>query len=256
MFSMARLNGKIAIVTGASSGIGRAAALRFAAEGARLVLVARGAEALDTLCAEIGEAALACPGDVCDEATAERAVALAEARFGGLDIAFNNAGATSARDSLPGLDAVEWHRMLDTNLTSAFLGARHQLPAMQRRGGGSLIFTSSFVGVGAGFPGMLAYGAAKSGLLGLVRGLAVAHGGEGIRANALVVGGTDTEMNPARAPDADPGMLDYIGGLHALRRIAEPEEIAQAALFLASDEASFVTGAAFAVDGGASITKT
>ena len=256
---MSRLEGKVAIVTGASSGIGRAAALLFAAEGAAVVATARNVEALEALCAEIGargEMALAVPGDIRDEETAARLVQAAEERFGGLDIAFNNAGTLGAGGPAAEMSLEEWRETIDTNLTAAFLGARCQIPAMLRRGRGSLIFASSFVGVGAGLPGMAAYAASKAGLIGLAQALAVEHGGNGIRVNALVIGGTDTGMNPARAPEAGPEVLEFVERLHALRRIADPAEVARAALFLASDDASFVTGSAMAIDGGASITKT
>ena len=127
---------------------------------------------------------------------------------------------------------------------------------MAARGGGSILFSSSFVGAANGIPGMGAYAAAKAGLLGLVRTLAVELGPQRIRANALIIGGTDTPASAARQPDADPGVQAWMEQLHALKRLAEPEEIAEMALFLASDAASFVTGSAIAVDGGASITKT
>jgi NAD(P)-dependent dehydrogenase (short-subunit alcohol dehydrogenase family) len=255
---MPRLAGKVAIVTGASSGIGRAAARLFASEGASVVACARNAAALDALLAEIeasGGAAVTLAGDVRDEDVARRLVSIAEDRFGGLDIGFNNAGTVGPGGAMIELTADDWHEILDTNLTGAFFGAKHQVPAFRRRGGGSLIFTSSFVGVGAGIAGMVAYAASKAGLIGLTQALAVEVGAEAIRVNALVVGGTDTGLNPARAPGAGPEVLAFVAGLHALRRIAEPLEIAQAALFLASDESSFVTGSAMAVDGGASITK-
>ncbi|WEX77667.1 SDR family oxidoreductase [Sinorhizobium numidicum] len=256
---MSRLEGKTAIVTGASSGIGRAAALLFAREGAKLVLTARRGEALEQLAREIadegGEAA-ALAGDVRDEALNKALVDLALNRFGGLDIAFNNAGALGAMGDVASLSVEGWRETLDTNLTSAFLAAKHQAPAMIARGGGSLVFTSSFVGYSAGFPGMAAYAAGKAGLIGLVQSLAVEFGARGVRANALLPGGTDTPSNAANLPGAAPETRDFVAGLHALKRMAQPEEIAQAALYLASDGASFVTGAALLVDGGVSISRT
>jgi NAD(P)-dependent dehydrogenase (short-subunit alcohol dehydrogenase family) len=254
---MARFSNKVVLVTGASSGIGEATARLLAAEGAQLVLSGRRADALAELCAQItatGGEAEAVPGDVRDEDIARALVRTAEERFGGLDMAFNNAGIVGAMGPLEDLSLDAWRELVDINVTGAFLGAKHQIPALRRRGGGALLFTSSFVGVGAGLPGMAAYATTKAALVGLVQGLAVELGEAGIRVNALVAGGTDTPANTARG--AGPEVLEFIQKLHALRRLAEPEEIARAAAFLLSDEASFVTGSAMAVDGGASITKT
>jgi NAD(P)-dependent dehydrogenase (short-subunit alcohol dehydrogenase family) len=253
---MGALDGKVAIITGASSGIGRAAARLFAAKGARLILNGRDSARLADVAASIGDHAIAVPGDVRDEATAGRLVEQAQRRFGGLDIGFNNAGflGESAPIGDLGLDA--WHETLDVNLTSAFLAARAQVPALMERGGGALIFTSSFVGYTAGLPGMSAYSAAKAGLIGLAKALAGELGPAGIRVNALLPGGTDTPMSITNRPDAKPGTQEFVDGLHALKRMARPEEIAQGALFLASDAGSFVTGTAMLVDGGASICRT
>lgn len=130
------------------------------------------------------------------------------------------------------------------------------MPALLERGGGSLIFTSTFVGHTAGMPGMAAYAAGKAGLIGLVQVLATEWGAKNIRANAILPGGTDTPANLANAPGANADTRAFVAGLHALKRMASPLEIAQAALFLASDASSFVTGAAMRVDGGVSISRT
>jgi NAD(P)-dependent dehydrogenase (short-subunit alcohol dehydrogenase family) len=254
---MRELDGKTAIVTGASSGIGRAAARLFAEHGAKVVVGARRRDALDDLVAEIeaeGGEAVAHAGDVRDEACAQGLVGLAVERFGGLDIAFNNAGTLGEMGALGDLSLEGWRETLDVNLTGAFLGAKHQIPAMLSRGGGSLVFTSTFVGHTVGFPGMAAYGAAKAGLVGLARVIAAEYGAQGIRANALLAGGTDTPMGAEVANT--PETIAFVEGLHALKRIAQPDEIAQAALFLASDASSFVTGSAMAADGGVSISRT
>jgi NAD(P)-dependent dehydrogenase (short-subunit alcohol dehydrogenase family) len=254
---MGQLAGKIAIVTGASSGIGRAAAELFAAEGAKVVVAARSAAALDELVAYIerrgGEAA-ALAGDVRDEALARALVDTALRRFGGLDVAFNNAGAVGDASPVPQIAADAWRETLEVNLTGAFLGAKHQIPAMLARGGGSIVFTSTFVGPAVGFPGMGAYAASKAGLVGLARVIAAEFGAQGIRANALLPGGTDTPMG--RAVASTPEKRAFVESLHALKRLAAPEEIARSALYLASDASSFVTGSALVVDGGASITRT
>lgn len=255
---MTALTDKVAIITGASSGIGRAAALLFAAEGARLVVTARRQSELDALTAEIkaaGGEALAIAGDIRDEALAQALVAAATERFGGLDIAFNNAGVVGELGPVTGMSLAAWREVIETNLTSAFLGAKYQVPALEARGGGSLIFTASFVGHTAGLVGMAAYAASKAGQIGLVKALAAELGGKGIRVNALLPGGTDTPASITNAPDSGPEVLAFVEGIHALKRMARPEEIAQAALFLASDQSSFVTGTAFLADGGVSIQR-
>lgn len=254
---MKQLNGKVAIITGASSGIGYEAAKLFALEGARLVVTGRRQAALDELIGEIeaaGGEAVALTGDIRDEALARNLVETAVDYFGGLDIAFNNAGITGDAAPLPDLSLANWREVLDSNLTSGFLGAKYQLPAMVARGGGTLIFTSTFVGHTVGFPGMAAYAAAKAGLIGMVQVIAAEFGAKNIRANALLPGGTDTPMG--RAIASTPENTAFVESLHALKRMADPQEIARAALFLASDAASFVTGTAMLVDGGVSITRT
>ena len=254
---MGILSRKTAIVTGASAGIGYATARLFAAEGANVVAVARGGDRLRALADEIGATggkAAVLAGNVRDERTARQAVELAIECFGGLDIAFNNAGTLGAMGSVTDIDAAAWHDTIDTNLSSAFFCAKHQIPAMLERGNGSLIFTSSFVGHTIGMPGMAAYGASKAGLVGLARTLAVEYAARGIRANVLMPGGTDTEMGRAAAPT--PEARSFVEGIHPMKRLALPAEIANAVLFLASDAASFVTGTTLFVDGGVSMSKT
>lgn len=249
---MKLLDGKVAIVTGASSGIGKAAAVLFAANGASVVLVARRQAPLDLVVEEIenrGGRGVPVVGDVAEEQTHSDAVLAARKEFGGLDIAFNNAGVVGAVKPLAEIHLQQWAEVLAVNLTAAFLGARTQIPAMLERGGGTLVFTGSFVGNSVGLPGMGAYGAAKAGLLGLVRSITADYGAAGVRANALLPGGTATEMA------GDAVQREWAAGLHAMKRIAQPEEIAQAALFLASDMSSFVTGSALWADGGNAAVK-
>ena len=249
---MAMLGGKSIVVTGASSGIGRAVAQLFAAEGARLVLVARGADKLDevaTAIVDAGGSALACPGDVTEAATNEGAVGRALEAYGRLDGAFNNVGSGGTMKPLAELQPEEWNEALATNLTASFLAARAQVPAMLATGGGNLVFTSSFVGNSVGLPGMGAYAAAKAGLGGLVKALAADYAHRGIRANALLAGGTDTPMAGGEDDKA------WAAQLHPVRRIARPEEIASAALFLLSELSSFVIGSELWADGGNSATK-
>lgn len=253
------LANKVAIVTGASSGIGRATAKLFAKHGAQVVVTARRQAELDALVAEIrsaGGQAIAIAGDIKSEQLARELVDAAVTRFGGLDIAFNNAGMVGEVRPIMEVSLAEWRETLDTNLTSAFLGAKFQVPAMISRGGGSLIFTSSFVGYTAGMPGMASYAASKAGQIGLVKALAAEFGAKGVRVNAILPGGTDTPASLTNAPGATPEVLAFVQGLHALKRMALPEEIAKSALYLASDASSFTTGTALLVDGGVSINRT
>ena len=256
---MSVLKNKVAIVTGASSGIGYATAKLFAREGAKVVVTARRRPQLEALVAEIqkaGGTAFALDGDVKDETLAKALVDAALDNFGGLDIAFNNAGAIGEMGPVSELSLAGWRDALDTNLTSAFLGAKYQVPAMIARGRGSLIFTSTFVGHTVGMPGMAAYAASKAGVIGLTKVLAVELGPKSIRVNAILPGGTDTPASITNAPGATPEILAFVENLHALKRLAMPDEIAQSVLHLASDASSFVTGSAFLVDGGVSINRS
>jgi NAD(P)-dependent dehydrogenase (short-subunit alcohol dehydrogenase family) len=252
-----RLEGKVAIVTGASSGIGRATALLFAAEGAKVVVGARRAAELHHVVADIeqqGGEAVSLAGNIRDETYARALVALAVARFGRLDVAFNNAGTLGEAGPSTEVSVEGWSETLDTNLTGAFLGAKHQIAQMLRDGGGSVIFTSTVVGHSGAFPGVAAYASSKAGLVGLTQTLAAEFGAEGVRVNSLLPGAVDTEMY--RDMNDTPESQTYMSDLHALKRVGTPEEIARAALFLASDDSSFVTGTATLVDGGLSINRT
>lgn len=254
---MRMLDGKVAIVTGASSGIGRATAKLFAREGAMVVAGARRRPELDTLVEEIAEAqgiAVALAGDVADENYAEALSALGVERFGALHVAVNNAGSRGAQCATAELALSDWQRSVDVNLTGAFLCAKHQIPAMLKSGSGSIVFTSTFVGHTVGIPGFAAYAASKAGLIGLTQALAAELGPQGLRVNALLPGGTDTPMGRSFANTPD--TIAFVEGLHALKRRATPEEIARSALYLASDASSFTTGTALLADGGVSINRT
>lgn len=254
---MQRLSGKVAIVTGASAGIGRAAAKLFAAEGAKVVVAARREAELEALVKEIVEAggtAVSFAGDVQSEDFAKALVALAVSKFGRLDIAYNNAGTLGEMGPTAGVSEAGWSSTLAINLTSAFLGAKYQIPEMIKHGGGSIIFTSTFVGYSFAFPGTAAYAASKAGLIGLTQALAAEYGPQGVRVNAILPGAVDTEMY--RDMNDTSESQAFITGLHALKRVAKPEELARSALYLASDDSSFVTGTASLVDGGASITRS
>lgn len=249
---MRLLEGKVAIVTGASAGIGRAIALMFAAHGAAVVISARSKARLDQVADEIrskGGLAHVSACDVCQVESHESLVSAAIREFGGLDIAINNAGVVGSLKPLAEISPEDWQQTLATNLTAAYLGARHQIPAMLERGGGSIVFTSSFVGTSVGLPGMAAYGTSKAGLMGLVKGITADYAAQGIRANALLPGGVNTAMA------GDQTQKEWAAGLHAMKRIAQPDEIASVALFLASPMASFVTGSGLFADGGNAAVK-
>jgi NAD(P)-dependent dehydrogenase (short-subunit alcohol dehydrogenase family) len=252
-----RLEGKVALITGASSGIGHATALLFAAEGAKIVVGARRAAELDRLVSQIhaaGGQAVALAGDVRSEDYARALVALAVERFGRLDIAFNNAGTLGEGGASTGVSEAGWSDTLAINLTGAFLGAKHQIGQMLKNGGGSVIFTSTFVGHTFAFPGVAAYAASKSGLIGLTQALAAEFGPQGVRVNAVLPGAVDTDMYRGMNDTAE--SQAFVTNLHALKRVAKPEELARSVLYLASDDSAFVTGTASLVDGGASITRT
>ncbi len=249
------LKNKSIIITGASSGIGAAAAALFAAEGANVVLGARRGAELDALTRAIEGTgkAVHLAGDVTDEGYADALTDLAINEFGRLDGAFNNAGIVGDMGPVPSMTMRNWNDVISVNLTAAFLAAKSQIPAMRKNGGGSIVFTSSFVGFSnGGMPGMGAYAASKAGLIGLVQSLASDHAADGIRVNALLPGGTIT---PAGG-EGNPDVLAFIASLHPMKRMADAKEIAQAALFLFSDRSSFMTGSPMIVDGGMSVRLT
>jgi NAD(P)-dependent dehydrogenase (short-subunit alcohol dehydrogenase family) len=252
-----RLQNKIAIVTGASAGIGRATAKLFAAEGAKPIVGARREAELASLVAEVeagGGTAVALAGDVRSEAYAKALVALAVEKFGRLDIAFNNAGTLGESGPTTEVSEAGWNEAIAINLTGSFLGAKHQIAEMLKHGRGSVIFTSTFVGYSFAFPEVAAYAASKSGLIGLTQALAGEFGPRGVRVNAILPGAVETGMYREMNDTAD--KQAFITNLDALKRVARPEELARSVLYLASDDSAFVTGTASLVDGGASITRS
>jgi len=248
-----RLGGKVALVTGAGTGIGRATALRLAAEGAAVALMGRRQDLLAETAARVrreGGEALPMLGDVAAEADAVEAVARAETEFGGLDILFNNAGVVHDGDALE-TSLQSWRDSLDINLTGPFLMSRAAIPCLRRRGGGVIINNASTLGL-VGLPRAVAYCAAKGGLVALTRAMALDHAAEKIRVNAICPGVVDTAMPRRRGlADADRRRLDEVyGPLHPVGRVGTPAEVAALVAFLAGDEAAFITGVAYPIDGG------
>jgi NAD(P)-dependent dehydrogenase (short-subunit alcohol dehydrogenase family) len=243
-----RLTGKVALITGAGSGIGRQSALLFAREGASIVAVdVNEAAAKET--AGMIQGALAVRADVSKARDCEQMVAAAEKAFGKLNVLFNNAGImNSADDDAVSTDEKVWDLTLDVNAKGVFLGCKYGIPALRRAGGGSVINTASFVArMGAATP-QIAYTASKGAVLAMSRELAVIHARENIRVNALSPGPLRTELL-MKFLDTEKKKQRRLVHL-PMGRFGEAEEIAQAALWLASDESSYVTGTEFLVDGG------
>ena len=249
---MARLADKIAIITGAGSGIGRASAIRFAAEGAKIVCA--DLKGQDETAAEIGAAAIAVQADAGSEDDVQDLVQTALQRFGGLDIVFANAGISGGLASIFEQQVADWQEILRVNLLGPSLAIRYAAPVMKANGGGSIICTASVAGLRAGAGGP-AYSASKAGVINLVRVAATQLAGAAIRVNAICPGLIETGMTrPVYEWARAAGKEDRIGHLNPLKRGGVPDEIANAALFLASDEASYVNGHALVVDGGLSIS--
>ena len=243
-----RLKGKVALITGAGSGIGRHTALLFAREGARVVAVdVNERAAADT--AKSIEGALAVRADVSRAADCERMVAEAEKAFGRLDVLFNNAGIMdSGDDDAVSTEEAVWDLTMDVNAKGVFLGCKYGIPALRRAGGGSVINTASFVALmGAATP-QVAYTASKGAVLAMTRELAVVHARENIRVNALCPGPLKTELL-MKFLDTEAKKQRRLVHI-PMGRFGEAEEMAKAALWLASDDSSYVTGTEFVVDGG------
>ena len=245
-----RLAGKVAIITGAGSGIGRASAIRFAAEGAQVICA--DLKGQDETAAEIGAAALAEQADAGSDSDVQDLVLAAVETYGGLDIFFANAGISGGLASIFEQSPDDWQEILRVNLIGPFLAIKHAAPALKERGGGSIICTASVAGIRAGAGGP-AYSASKAGVISLIEVAATQLCGANIRVNAICPGLIETGMTQliyegARAS----GREKMLGNLNPMKRGGEPDEIAQAALFLASDESSYVNGHALVVDGGLS----
>jgi NAD(P)-dependent dehydrogenase (short-subunit alcohol dehydrogenase family) len=245
---MLNLSGKVAFVTGGASGIGEATALMLAKQGAAVAVVDLKLETAQKVVGAItstGGKAVALVADVADEAQVAKAVANTVSQLGGLHIAVNNAGIGG--DIAPTADqtVAGWQRVISVNLDGVFYCIRNQIPAMLKSGGGSIINISSILGQ-VGFANSAAYVAAKHGVVGLTKNAALEYSSQGIRVNSVGPGFIKTPLLGALPPEA----LEPIAQLHAVKRLGESEEVAALITFLASDEASFITGNYYAVDGG------
>ena len=248
---MEGISGSTAIVTGGGSGIGREAAVRFGEEGANVVVVdvdVEGAEETADHVRDAGGDATVVETDVSDPEAVEAMVETAVDTYGGLDYAFNNAGIEGESEPSGEHPLGNWDQVIDVNLKGVFLAMKYEIPAMLESGGGSIVNTSSIAGL-VGFPNLSPYVASKHGVIGLTKTAAVEYSGEGIRVNAISPGVIDTPM-VARSQEDDPESMEATKAATPIGRLGQPNEIGDAAVWLCSDDASFVTGAALVIDGG------
>lgn len=250
-----RLKNKFALITGAGSGIGRATAIAFAHEGARVALIGRRREPLEQVAREIGAAALLCPGDITRREEIERVVGQASAAFGTLNVLVNNAALLIAGTAESQTER-DWDETFAANVKGLWLLSRAVLPHMRRAGGGSIINVASVVGL-IGARNRTAYGASKGAVITLSKCMAADHAHQNIRVNCVCPGIVETELVAdfvRKAPDPQAARRQRVA-LHPMGRFGQPEDVANAILYLASDESSWVTGAAFPIDGGYTASK-
>ena len=248
-----RLKGKAALITGAGSGIGRASALLFAREGAKVAvvdIVQEGGQETVNMIKEGGGEAIFVKADVTKAVDAERMIKTTVEKYGRIDILFNNAGINPS-GTVVDTPEEAWDKVINVNLKGAFLGSKYAIPEMAKGGGGVIINTASVAGL-VGTANEIAYVASKGGIVAMTRGMAIDHVNQNIRVNCICPSGTETPLinkwlDTVKEPEK---MRQELANTSLFKRLARPEEIAQAALFLASDESSFVTGSALVVDGG------
>ena len=245
-----RLQDKIAIITGAGSGIGRACALALARQGAKVVLVGRRRTPLEEVARKIGDSALVLAADVSSKDEVDRIVEQTVARFGGLNVLLNNAGVLHI-GTVEQITAEQWDETFNVNVRGLWLLSRAVLPAMRKAGGGSIINMASVLGIN-GARNRASYSPSKGAVVLLTKCMAIDHGHEHIRVNAICPAFVETDLTAAvirKAPDPNAVRAERIA-VHPIGRLGQPEDIAGLAVYLASDESSWVTGAVFPVDGG------
>jgi NAD(P)-dependent dehydrogenase (short-subunit alcohol dehydrogenase family) len=245
-----RLHGKVCVITGAGGGMGREAAILFTAEGARVCVADVAAGAAEETVSMCSGDAFAVVVDVADEARVEAMMAQAAERFGGIDVLYNNAGISPPDDaSILDTSVEAWQRVQDVNAKGVFLCCKHGIPRLLERGGGSVVNVASFVALLGAATSQISYTASKGAVLSMTRELAVQFARQGIRVNALCPGPVETPLLLSIF-GSDPAALERRRVHWPTGRLASPREIVNAALFLASDESSYVNGATFVVDGG------
>jgi NAD(P)-dependent dehydrogenase (short-subunit alcohol dehydrogenase family) len=253
-----RIQGKVAVITGAASGMGRAAAIRFAKEGASIVLTdlnSQGGETAVAECAAAGGRAVFQRTDVTSEPDIKAAVARAVKEFGRLDIMYNNAGIAGAVGPIEKVESEAWDRTIATLLRAVYLGMKYSIPEMRKVGGGSIISTASVAGLrGVGY--LAAYSAAKAAVVNLTQAVAIEVGHDKIRVNCICPGGVNTPLIHRGRPGAEENAENRMAKMQPIPRAGKPDDIANMALFLASDESNWISGTAMVVDGGVNTGNT
>jgi NAD(P)-dependent dehydrogenase (short-subunit alcohol dehydrogenase family) len=253
-----RIQGKVAVITGAASGMGRATAIRFAKEGASIVLTdlnSQGGETAVAECAAAGARAVFQRTDVTSEPDIKAAVARAVKEFGRIDIMYNNAGIAGAVGPIEKVESEAWDRTIATLLRAVYLGMKYSIPEMRKVGGGSIISTASVAGLrGVGY--LAAYSAAKAAVVNLTQAVAIEVGHDKIRVNCICPGGVNTPLIHRGRPGAEENAENRMAKMQPIPRAGKPDDIANMALFLASDESNWISGTAMVVDGGVNTGNT